>query len=91
MTPNGLFPNLRIVYERRHVEVYHLYQVWRQERADKFEQWQPENVRFVHDPEWKNRFWSVQCAHDGNHWFWKTTHEIASMMYARGVGVAIFG
>lgn len=30
----------------------------------------PYNVRHVHDPEWRNRFWSIQKAHD-KRGFWK--------------------
>jgi hypothetical protein len=35
-----------------------------------------ENIRFVHDPLWNKRFFSLQAAHDGEGWFWHTTHAI---------------
>lgn len=32
-----------------------------------------ENVRFEHDPHWRNQFFSLTCAREGNHWFWRAT------------------
>lgn len=47
------------------------YQIWKEEKEAREPQWQPENVRFVHDPEWRSRFWSIQAAHDCDDWRWK--------------------
>ena len=53
-----------------------LYHEWRRG----WEQAQPEfvieNIRFDHDPEWRYRLFSLQSAHDGNHWFWKATKVV---------------
>ena len=35
-----------------------------------------ENIRFVHDPHWNKRIFSLQAAHDGEIWFWRATHMI---------------
>lgn len=35
-----------------------------------------ENVRFFHDPNWNTRFFSLQSARDGGHWFWEMTHSL---------------
>lgn len=35
-----------------------------------------ENIRFEHDPGWRNHFFSIQSAHDANHWAWKATRIV---------------
>lgn len=45
---------------------------WQQRQAD----FKIENIRFVHDPRWNKRIFSLQAAHDGETWFWKTTYVI---------------
>jgi hypothetical protein len=35
-----------------------------------------ENIRFVHDPLWNRRIFSLQAAHDGEIWFWKATRTL---------------
>jgi hypothetical protein len=35
-----------------------------------------ENIRFVHDPNWNKRFFSLQSARDGGNWFWQVTHSL---------------
>jgi len=37
-----------------------------------------ENIRFVHDPLWNKRIFSLQAAHDGEVWFWRATHVFAT-------------
>jgi hypothetical protein len=32
-----------------------------------------ENIRFVHDPCWNQRIFSIQAARDGKIWFWRAT------------------
>jgi len=32
-----------------------------------------ENIRFRHIDGWNRKVFSIQCAHDGGHWFWKAT------------------
>jgi hypothetical protein len=36
-----------------------------------------ENIRFIHDPDWNRRIFSLQAAHDGNSLFWGAVHVIA--------------
>ena len=33
-----------------------------------------ENIRFLHDPDWDKRFFSLQAARNGQTWFWRATH-----------------
>src|SRR5262245_26601850 len=40
------------------------YQIWREDREISAVKWKPENVRFSHDPNWRNRLMSIQCIHD---------------------------
>lgn len=47
------------------------YEIWRVEYLARQPKFRSENVRFEHDPEWRNRFLSIQSAHDGNHVVWK--------------------
>jgi len=37
-----------------------------------------ENIRFMHDPDWNRRFFSLQSARDGGTWFWQATRVIAT-------------
>ena len=37
-----------------------------------------ENIRFVHDPLWNKRFFSLQAAHDGEGWFWQISHAVVT-------------
>jgi hypothetical protein len=56
---------------RRQVELVHLAWVkeWKARQAD----FQIENIRFPHDPNWNRRILSLQAAHDGEIWFWRAT------------------
>jgi hypothetical protein len=45
---------------------------WKQRQAE----FKLENIRFVHDVNWNKRFFSLQAARDGGHWFWQATHTI---------------
>lgn len=38
-----------------------------------------ENIRFVHDPHWNKRLFSVQSARDGGHWFWRATRTVVAI------------
>lgn len=31
----------------------------------------PQNIRFKHDPNYKNRVFTLQRAHDKSHWLWQ--------------------
>jgi hypothetical protein len=46
---------------------------WKRQQAD----FAIENIRFVHDPCWNKRLFSLQSARDGGHWFWRVTHSLA--------------
>jgi hypothetical protein len=37
-----------------------------------------ENIRFVHDPLWNKRIFSLQAARDGEVWFWRATRVIVT-------------
>jgi hypothetical protein len=53
---------------RRQLEQVHLAWVaeWKRRQAD----FEIENVRFTHDPDWNKRLFSIQAAHDGRGFFW---------------------
>lgn len=44
----------------------------------------PPNIRFTHDPHWRNRWFSVQAAADGKQPIWAT----ARIGFAVGAGIA---
>jgi hypothetical protein len=46
---------------------------WKQWTAQRQLNFVIENIRFEHDPRWRSRFFSIQSAHDGDHWVWKAT------------------
>jgi len=73
-----LFPSpYRIEFSklRQQLEEAHFAWVseWRREQAD----FRLENIRFVHDPYWNKRLFSLQAARDGGHWFWRAKHTLA--------------
>jgi hypothetical protein len=45
---------------------------WKARQAD----FKIENIRFVHDPNWNKRVFSIQAAHDGEVWFWRATRVL---------------
>jgi hypothetical protein len=45
---------------------------WKERQAD----FKIENIRFVHDPHWNKRIFSLQAARDGETRFWQATHTI---------------
>jgi hypothetical protein len=47
---------------------------WRRRQLD----FVTENIRFVHDPLWNKRFFSLQSARDGGNWFWQATHSLVT-------------
>lgn len=51
--------------------VYAQLQIWKHEREAAQAEYRIENVRFKHDPQWRERFWSIQAAHDCADWRWK--------------------
>jgi hypothetical protein len=57
---------------RQQLEEAHLSWVieWKARQAD----FRIENIRFLHDPDWNKRMFSLQAAHDGETWFWRATH-----------------
>jgi hypothetical protein len=77
MTFNILFPSsssVEVSRLRQQLDEAHLAWAteWKQRQAD----FKIENIRFVHDPHWNKRFFSLQAAHDGRTWFWQATHMI---------------
>jgi len=45
---------------------------WKARQAD----FKIENIRFIHDPLWNKRMFSLQAARDGETWLWQVTHMI---------------
>jgi hypothetical protein len=74
----SLFPSAyRIEHTalRQSLEEAHL-AWWKQWQAQRELDFVIENIRFEHDPAWRNRFFSIQSAHDANHWVWKATRIV---------------
>lgn len=53
-----------------------LYRKWRKAEAEREQHWIPENVRFVHDPGWRETWLSIQSASDRTSWVWIVTAEL---------------
>lgn len=72
-----LFPipyRIEVSKLRQQLDEAHL--AWSIERKRQQQDFVIENIRFVHDPLWNRRFFSLQAAHDGGTWFWRATHAI---------------
>jgi hypothetical protein len=72
-----LFPfpySVEVSRLRQQLEEAHLAWVseWKRQQLD----FKIENIRFVHDPQWNKRIFSLQAAHDGETWFWQATHAV---------------
>jgi hypothetical protein len=72
-----LFPipyKIEVSKLRQQLDEAHLAWVteWKRQQLD----FEIENVRFVHDPNWNKRIFSLQAARDGDIWFWKATRAV---------------
>jgi hypothetical protein len=77
MTFSILFPSsysIEVTKLRQQLDEAHLAWAiaWKQRQAD----FKLENIRFVHDPGWNRRVFSLQAARDGGHWFWQASRVI---------------
>jgi hypothetical protein len=65
---------------RRQLDEVHLAWVteWRARQSD----FKIENIRFVHDPLWNRRIFSIQAARDGEVWFWRATRVFSGWSVA---------
>lgn len=64
--------------------VHAQYQIWREEKRAREEKWEPQNIRFEHDPLWRYRFMSIQSARDGNHPVWR----VVKIIFASGAAAS---
>ena len=72
-----LFPSsysIAVSKLRQQLDEAHL--AWSKEWKERQVDFKIENIRFVHDPHWNRRFFSLQAAHDGGTWFWQATRVI---------------
>ena len=80
---NVIFPRIPVAGQfdetRLKVLFEELYRDWRAELDAKNPPPPIENVRFGHDINWNKRFWSIQCAHDQNHWGWKVVAVLIAL------------
>jgi len=75
-----LFPRpyvLEVSRLRQQLDQAHL--AWAVEWKLQQQAFEIENIRFNHDPLWKQRFFSLQSARDGGTWFWQATRVIATI------------
>jgi hypothetical protein len=74
--PDLLFPFLPHAADYRQEYKFffeRLYHQWHDANAATQTEFRFENIRFERDPHWRNRLFSIQSAHDRNHWVWKAT------------------
>ena len=74
-----LFPQpyqIEVSRLRQQLDEAHL--AWVIEWKERQSEFKLENIRFRHDPLWKNRIFSIQAAHDGKVWFWRATRVFLS-------------
>ena len=74
-----LFPSpyvLEVSRLRQQLDEAHL--AWATEWKRHQQEFELENIRFVHDQHWNKRFFSLQSARDGGTWFWQATRVIAT-------------
>jgi hypothetical protein len=74
-----LFPSpyiLEVSRLRQQLDEAHF--AWATEWRRRQQEFVIENIRFAHDPHWKQRFFSLQSARDGEHWFWQATRVIVT-------------
>lgn len=72
MSVLGIIPELQVRYVRQgNFEA--LYAQWRIEHEKANPPPIVGNVRFVHDPVWRSRVFSITCTAEINHWIWKAT------------------
>ncbi len=77
MTFSILFPSsysIEVTRLRQQLDEAHL--AWAIEWKQRQDDFKIENIRFVHDPDWNKRVFSLQSARDGGNWFWKATRMI---------------
>ncbi|MGH6715035.1 MAG: hypothetical protein ACREDC_02475 [Bradyrhizobium sp.] len=72
-----LFPSpysVEIAKLRQQLDEAHLawWNEWKKQQPD----FKIENIRFIHDPLWNKRFFSLQAAHDGGTRFWRAARVI---------------
>lgn len=72
-----LFPQpyqIEISRLRQQLDEAHL--AWVTEWTQRQAAFKIENIRFVHDPDWNKRIFSIQAARDGDVWFWRATRVV---------------
>jgi hypothetical protein len=69
-----LFPApYRLEFHRLRQQLEEAHFAWKTEWKRQQLDFVIENIRFVHDPYWNTRLFSVQSARDGGHWFWRAS------------------
>jgi hypothetical protein len=73
-----LFPSTyRIEFSRLRQQLEEAHFSWVTEWKRQQAEFEIENIRFIHDPYWNKRLFSLQAAREGGHWFWRVTHTLA--------------
>lgn len=74
---NIIFPSgyrVEVTKLRQQLDAAH-YAWWTQWKTEQPE-FKIENIRFKHVDDWNRKAFSIQSAHDANHWIWKATRVI---------------
>jgi hypothetical protein len=64
------------------------YRYWRVEYEKAHPAPPIENIRFKHDPDWRNSFFSITCAHEQNHFIWRATSVFLTAALGCGLVLA---
>ena len=81
MAINVLFPSgykVEINKLRQQLDEAHI--AWWKEWKDQQPTFKVENIRFKHVEGWNRKVFSIQSAHDANHWVWKATHILTGSL-----------
>ena len=82
-----LFPSGYVVEVsklRKQLDEAH-YSWWAEWKTHQDAKFKVENVRFEHVEGWNRKVFSIQSAHDANHWIWKATRVAWMSLNAGGM------
>ncbi len=77
MSNFSIFPSgYRVEINRLRQQLDEAHFAWWKEWKSQQPEFKIENIRFKHIDGWNRKAFSIQSAHDANHWIWKATRVI---------------